>query len=34
MANLENDHPDLGVDHVILTGCRITNLLSNFECLF
>ena len=34
MANLENDHPDLGVDHAISTGRRMTNLLSNFECLF
>ena len=34
MANLENDHPDLGADHVISTGRRMTNLLSNFECLF
>ena len=23
----------LGVDHVILTGRRMTNLVSNFECL-
>ena len=26
--------PDKGVDHVISTGRRNTNLLSNFECLF
>ena len=23
-----------GGDHVILTGCQMTNLVSNFECLF
>ena len=25
---------DLGADHVILTGRRMTNLVLNFECLF
>ena len=25
---------DLCADHVILTGCRMTNFVLNFECLF
>ena len=36
MAAVKSLHPglDLGADHAISTGRRITNLLSNFECLF
>ena len=31
---LNEEIPDKGVDHVISTGHRMTQMLSNFECLF